>query len=113
MEMKVIKSNEGNVYEAANHFGCWGIRKFGTSDGAKNVNLSISEFLPNGGAEMTSSDKERCYYVLRGSITVKDEQGNNHILNEDDMIYIAPGEKRAISVNGTEAARILVIIVNV
>jgi quercetin dioxygenase-like cupin family protein len=55
---------------------------------------------------MCSSDKERCYVVLRGSITVQDEQGNNHVLDENDMIYIAPGENRAMSVNGTAAANV-------
>jgi quercetin dioxygenase-like cupin family protein len=108
--LKVVKSNEGNVYEAARHFNCWGIKKFTPSDVTKNLTVSISEFLPSGGAEMCSSDKERCYVVLRGSITVQDEQGNNHVLDENDMIYIAPGENRAMSVNGTAAARVLVII---
>jgi quercetin dioxygenase-like cupin family protein len=82
-------------------------------EGAKNINLSISEFLPNGGAHMTSSDKERIYYVLRGSITVGNEQGQENILGEGDMIYIPPGEKRNMAVNGLMAARVLVMVVNV
>ncbi len=110
--MEVIKANEGTVYEAPNHFNVWGIRKFGVSEGAKAVNVSISEFLPNGGASMSASDKERVYYVLRGSITVKSDQGNAYTLDENDMIHIAPGEKRDLVVNGTCAARILVVVVN-
>ncbi|MBP2636299.1 MAG: hypothetical protein H6Q72_2206 [Firmicutes bacterium] len=108
--MKVIKANEGNVYEAQNHFNMWGIRKFGPSDGSKSVNVSISEFLPNGGASMTASNKERIYCVLRGSITVHDENGQAHVLDAGDMIYIAPGEKRDMAVNGLVAARVLVIV---
>ena len=110
--MVVVKSNEGKVYEAAKHFDCWGMKKFTAEEGAKNVVVSISEFLPSGGAEMTSSDKERVYCVLRGSVSVMDADDNEYELNENDMIYIAPGEMRAIKVNGTVAARLLVIIVN-
>ncbi len=36
-----------------------------------------------------------------------------HAVGEDEMIYIAPGEKREIAVNGLVAARVLVIIGNV
>ncbi|MCR4443351.1 MAG: hypothetical protein QHH10_13795 [Peptococcaceae bacterium] len=109
--MILIKANEGTVYEAKNHFNMWGIRKFGPPEGAVNLNVSISEFLPDGGAAMTSSDKERIYCVLRGSITVKGEK-EEHVLQENDMVYIAPGEKRSISVNGPVAARVLVIVAN-
>lgn len=110
--MEVIKASDGTVYEAANHFNMWGIRKFGQLEGAKAVNISVSEFLPNGGALMTASDKERVYYVLRGSITVKNENGDVHMLDENDMIYIPAGEKRDMAVNGNCAARVLVIVVN-
>lgn len=110
--MILIRANEGNVYEAKNHFNMWGIRKFGPPDGAKSLNVSISEFLPDGGALLTASDKERVYYVLRGSITVKDANGAEYIMGQDDMIYIAPGELRDMAVNGTVAARVLVIIAN-
>jgi glyoxylate utilization-related uncharacterized protein len=109
--LKVVKSSEGSVYEAANHFGMWGIRKFGPPEGAKAVNVSISEFLPNGGAKLTASDKERIYYVIRGSITVTEEGGVEHRLDPDDLIYIPAGEKRSMSVNGNVAARVFVIVV--
>jgi len=108
--VKVIKSGEGEHYDAPNHFNMWGVRKIGAADGARALNMSISEFLPNGGASLSQSDKERVYYVLRGSITVSDESGQAYVVDENDMIYIAPGEKRAIAVNGLAAARLLVVI---
>lgn len=111
--MIVVRADEGNIYQAPNHSNMWGVRKFGPPDGAKNLNVSISEFLPDGGASLSSSDKERIYYVLRGSIEIGDEQNQTHVLNENDMIYIAPGEKRTMSVRGLVAARVLVMVVNV
>ncbi|GHU08198.1 hypothetical protein FACS1894158_17310 [Betaproteobacteria bacterium] len=110
--MKVIKASEGSIYEAANHFDMWGIRKFGPPEGAKAVNVSISEFLPSGGAKLSASDKERIYYVLRGSIIVSEENGTTHQVDSEDMIYIPAGEKRAMSLNGNVAARVLVIVAN-
>jgi quercetin dioxygenase-like cupin family protein len=108
--LKIIKAGDGTVYDAPNHFGMWGIRKFGPPEGARAINVSISEFLPSGGATMSASDKERLYVVLRGSITVKGGNADAHSVDEGDMIYIAPGEKREVVVNGTCAARVLVIV---
>lgn len=108
--MKVIKSGEGEHYDAPNHFNMWGVRKIGPSIGAKALNVSVSEFLPNGGATLSPSDKERVYCVLRGSITVSDENGQPYVVDENDMIYIAPGEKRSIAVNGLVAVRLLVMM---
>jgi quercetin dioxygenase-like cupin family protein len=108
--MKTIKAEEGTPYEAKKHFNIWGVRKIGVEEGTKRLNVSQSHFLPNGGAEMSSSDKERVYYVLSGSITVKGK-AETHVLEPGDMIYIAPGEEREIKVNGNECASTLVIIV--
>jgi quercetin dioxygenase-like cupin family protein len=108
--LKVVKANEGSVYEAANHFDMWGIRKFGPPEGARAVNVSISEFLPSGGAKLSASDKERIYYVIRGSIMVSEENGAAHQVDSGDLIYIPAGEKRSMSVNGNIAARVFVVV---
>ncbi|MDR3333096.1 MAG: cupin domain-containing protein [Synergistaceae bacterium] len=109
--MRLIKANEGTVYQAPNHFNFWGIRKFGPPEGSAGINISISEFLPDGGATMTASpDKERVYIVLRGTMTLKDEASNTYDLEEGDMIYIGPGEKRDITVTGKIACRTMVVM---
>jgi len=108
--MHLIKASEGTVYQAPNHFNFWGVRKFGPPDGSLGLNVSISEFLPDGGAAMSASDKERIYCVLRGTMTLKDEGGTAYNLEEGDMIYIAPGEKRDITVTGKVACRLLVVV---
>jgi quercetin dioxygenase-like cupin family protein len=90
----------------------WGIRKFGPPEGAKAVNVSISEFLPSGGAKLSASDKERIYYVMRGAVTVSEENGTVHELDAEDMIYIPAGEKRSMGIRGGISARVLVIVVS-
>ena len=110
--MFVVKANEGTEYQALNHFNMWGTRKIGAPEGAKNITVSISEFLPNGGATMSASEKERVYFCLRGEVSIGDEQGNHYLLKENDMIYIPPGEKRDMAVEGLVAARVLVMVIN-
>ena len=107
--MKTIKATEGTPYDAAKHFNVWGVKKI-TEEQTRRTTVSLSHFLPNGGAEMSSSDKERVYYVVSGSITVSGKN-EKHVLNSGDLIYIAPGEERDMAVNGSEPAAVLVIIV--
>ena len=109
--MRLIMRNEGTYYEAKNHFGIWGIKKLADGE-AKNLSISISEFLPNGGALMTASEKDRVYMVLRGTMDVNGEDGSFYPMERGDMIFIPAGEKREIKVIGGTACRILVIIVN-
>lgn len=104
-----LKDGEGIPYEAAKHFGVYSIKKI-TEEQSKRITVCYSYFQPNGGAEMSSSDKERVYYVVRGSITVNGK-GEEHVLNPGDVIYIAPGEQRDMVINGGKSAELLVIIV--
>ncbi len=108
--MRTIKASEGAPYDAPKHFNMTGVKKV-TPDFSKRTTVSHSTFQPNGGAEMASSQAERVYYVISGSITVKGP-AEEHVLAAGDMIYIAPGEQRAISVNGGKPAQTLVIVVN-
>ena len=110
--MKLIKKAEGQPYDAKAHFNVWSTNKLEAGKDSRNLSISLSHFLPHGGAEMTSSPKERAYYVISGSIMVKGK-GEKFVLEPGDTIYIAAGEEREVSVVGTEPATILVMIVNV
>ena len=104
-----VKDAEGTVYDAAKHSEVYGLQKI-TEAHSKRTTVCYSYFQPNGGAEMSSSPKERVYYVVKGSITVcgADEK---HVLNEGDCIYIAPGEERDMVINNGKPAEVLVTIV--
>jgi mannose-6-phosphate isomerase-like protein (cupin superfamily) len=60
---------------------------------------------------MSSSPKERAYFILSGSMLVKGKT-EEHRLSQGELIYIAPGEEREIQVIGTEPVTSLVIIVD-
>lgn len=105
-----VKDAQGRPYDAAKHFGVFGIQKI-TEEQSKRITVCYSYFQPNGGAEMSPSPKERIYYVVNGSITVNGKNGETHLLNAGDMIYIAPGEERDMVINGGKPAEVLVLIV--
>ena len=104
-----IKDAEGVPYDAAKHWGVYGLKKI-TEEQSKRTNVFYSYFQPNGGAEMSPSDKERVYYVVKGSITVKGKD-EEHVLNTGDVIYIAPGEDRDMVINDGRPGEVLVFIV--
>jgi glyoxylate utilization-related uncharacterized protein len=107
--MKTIKAADGASYDAAKHFNVTAVKKLEPSISLRTT-VAVATFQPNGGAEMSSSEAERVYYVIDGSITVKGNS-ESHTLSRGDLIYIAPGETREIAINGGKPATTLVIIV--
>ncbi len=109
--MKLIKRIEGEYYSAVDHFNMWGAMKVKEGESVRTA-VAWSHFLPDGGAKMKSSSRERLYYMISGSITVRGDN-EEHTLTPGDSLYIAPNENRDISVNNNEPATMLVIIVRV
>jgi quercetin dioxygenase-like cupin family protein len=105
-----VKDAKGTPYDAAKHFGVYGLKKI-TEEQSRRTTVCYSYFQPNGGAEMSASDKERVYYVVNGSITVNGKGEKRHVLNPGDLIYIAPGEERDMVINDGKPAEVLVFIV--
>ena len=104
-----VKDAKGTPYDAPKHSGVFGLKKF-VEGQTKRMSVMYSYFQPNGGAEMSASDKERVYYVVKGSITVNGK-GESHVLNAGDLIYIGPGEQRDMVINGGKPAEVLVFVV--
>lgn len=104
-----VKDAQGPTYEAAKHFGVYGLQKI-TEAQTKRTAVNYSYFQPDGGAEMSSSPKERVYFVVKGSITVSGPN-EEHVLNKGDLIYIAPGEERDMAINNGKPAEVLVFMI--
>ena len=109
--MKVVRKTEGEVYQAVDHFNMWGALKVKEGESIRTT-VSWSHFLPDGGAKMKPSSRERLYFMISGSITVKGKN-EEHVLYPGDAIYIAPNEERSISVNDNQPATMLVVVVRV
>jgi hypothetical protein len=50
-----IKDAKGTPYDAAKHFGVFGLKKLAEGQ-SKRISVNYSYFQPNGGAEMSASD---------------------------------------------------------
>ena len=109
--MKLIKRGEGKGEMAKRHFGQWGVRQISPEEGSQRLTVSLSHFLPGGGAEMYGSPTERVYYGISGSLKVRGKKGDEYIVGPGDVLYIPPHEERSIETVGTEPASMLVIIV--
>lgn len=105
-----VQDAKGTPYDAAKHFGVFGLKKILEGQHSKRITVCYSYFHPNGGAEMSASDKERVYYVVSGSVTVNGP-AEQHRLGPGDLIYIAPGEQRDMVINDGKPAEVLVLIV--
>jgi len=104
-----VKDAQGAPYDAAKHWQVYGLQKI-TEAQSQRTTVCYSYFQPNGGAEMSSSPKERVYYVVKGSITVSGPN-EKHVLDQGDLIYIAPGEERDMTINNGKPAEVLVFII--
>jgi mannose-6-phosphate isomerase-like protein (cupin superfamily) len=109
--MKVVRRTEGDYYGAVDHFNVWSAVKVKEGESVRTT-VAWSHFLPDGGAKMKPSARERLYYIISGSITVHGDDAE-YVLNPGDSIYIPPNENRSISVNNNEPATMLVVIVRV
>lgn len=107
--MRLVRADEGIVYDAPQHFGTWSQRKIGPEQGVSGLVISVSHFLPDGGASMSASKHERFYYVISGSLVVKGAR-EEYTLAQGDLLHIAPGEEREIRNTGYQPATILVVM---
>jgi len=111
--MKLIKKYAGRTSTAKRHFNQLGISKVSAEEGSQRLHVSVSHFLPQGGAEMYASATERAYFGISGLIRVGGKDGSEYLIEPGDILYIPPGEERSIEAVGIEPATMLVIIVKV
>ena len=108
--MRLIKENEGEHYEPAHHHDAYCVRKISKADGCGKLSVSVSEFLPGGGCDLTASDKDRSYYILQGTLEVYGEGTDPFIMEAGDMLFVPAGEKRGYKITGSERCRMIVMI---
>lgn len=107
--MKKISLNDVNAYDAPGHFSVSTMRLHGKDEtGGSKFWMGLSHFLPNGGADLGAPPGEKVYYVLEGEVTVTNKT-EEHVLRKNDLLYIEPGEERAIRNNTNLPASMLVV----
>ncbi len=64
--------------------------------GAKNLAVGIATYPPNYMGKIHEHRHEEAIFILKGKAILKEENGKEYLVNENSIIYIAPGEKHAL-----------------
>jgi quercetin dioxygenase-like cupin family protein len=108
--MDIVEFSKAPFYTAPGHDGVTSRRLQG--DDASTADfawVAHSEFPAGVIVPMSAGSFGKIYVVTQGSLTVEQEDGTRHRLNERDSIFIAAGEARAIINDSGRAAEIIVI----
>src|SRR6266705_3255318 len=108
--MQVTRFADARRYDAPKHFDMRSLRLQGfDASASKFAWIGISQFLPQGGAEMDSGQLEKIYVVLEGEVTVTLADGTSHVLAPLDSCHIPGGEARAVR-NDTNSVAIMLVV---
>lgn len=107
MIVSKLKDAQGRTPD--NHFGMRTFSLFDKEPGSdENLVMSLSNYLPDGGAEIGPQPIEIIYYVLDGEMTVVTEEGDI-TLSKGDAIHISKGERKGVKNKTKYPAAMLVI----
>jgi len=108
--MQVTRFVDAGRYDTKGHFEMAGLMlQGGQASRTSGVLVSLSYFLPGGGAHRSASATEKIYVVLEGTVTLITDEGEA-ALGAMDSCHLAPGEARAIENRGNTVARMLVVV---
>ena len=98
--MHVTRFDAAPSYEADNHFDMRCLRLQGKEAGpSSQLWMGMSQILPGGHTDLSSSPIEKLYLVLEGQLHVTcelDGVQTEQVLGPYDSCRIAPGEKRQL-----------------
>ena len=108
--MQVTRFADARRYETKGHFEMAGLMlQGGQASKTSGMLVSLSYFLPGGGADRSASATEKVYIVLEGSVTLITDEGET-ALGPMDSCHLAPGEARAIENRGNTVAHMMVVV---
>ena len=108
--MNITRLDDAKPYEPELHHKveCLRLQGLEVSD-IENYSVSLSYFLPGGGAEMSASPNEKVYVVLEGEITVRTEE-QEYQLGHMDSCAIGSNTPRAIENRSNQVVTMLVVV---
>lgn len=109
---KITKKDGYYVYTAPGHNECKCTRLHDPQDvdGGKVI-MGLTHFLPEGGGtEFGGGPVESIYYIKKGKMLFKGEDGVETVLEEGDSVHIAANSPKCVTNIGTETAEMLVVL---
>lgn len=108
--MQISRLVDAPQFQANNHWDMRSLRiqEGGSHSGPGNCNISLSYFLPGGGAGPDSSPTEKIYVVLDGQMSIQcgDFSGTMTVM---DSCVVPPNSERTFVNSGVTVARVLVV----
>lgn len=108
--MHIRRFSEAPQFQAPKHWDMRSLRlqHLGTPGGPEHFGVSLSYFLPGGGAGPDASPSEKSYVLLEGDLEIRagDETGR---LNRYDSCLVPAGQERYLVNPGPTVATVLVI----
>jgi len=109
---KITKKDGTYVYTAPGHNECKCTRLHDPQDvdNGRLIN-GITHFLPyGGGTDFAANPAESIYFILKGEMTFKGEDGVETVLTEGDSVHIAGGSPKCVTNTGCTVAEMHVIL---
>ena len=102
------------TYTAPGHNDCTPTRLFDPAGGPNGVDgtkmiMGITHFQPGGGCDYGANPLESIYYILKGEMTLKTEDGET-VLHAGDSFHCCGGCPKSVTNNGTTVTKMLVTL---
>lgn len=108
--MQITRFVDARRYDTKGHYEMAGLMlQGGQASRTSGMLVSLSYFLPGGGAQRSASATEKVYVVLDGTVTLITDDGEI-TLGAMDSCHLGPGEARAIENRGNTVARMMVVV---
>ena len=108
--MEVVRFAEAPFYTLPGHDEVIARRlQGGEASGAAFAMVGHSIFPPGSVVPMDAGPIGKIYFVTEGALIIEQNDGQRHVLEVSDSIYIAAGESRAVRNDSGRPAAMLVV----
>jgi len=108
--MEIVRFEDAPLYSAPNHDGITARRLQGGEASSVKFALVGHSIFPAGAiVPMEAAPIGKIYVVTEGTITIEQEDGTRHVLEQWDSLFVPPEEARAVVNDGGAPAAMIVI----
>jgi quercetin dioxygenase-like cupin family protein len=108
--MKLLTPTENPVVVLPLHEGATSQEVAGKLAGTKHCAVGLARIQPGGGSEIdVHPHSEQVFYVLQGTLSLRNREQGEIVARPGEAIYVAPGDPHAARNPGTEETLCVVV----
>jgi len=108
--MKLLKPAANPLVVLPLHEGATSQEVAGTLAGTRHCSVGLARIQPGGGSEIdVHPGAEQVFYVLQGTLSLRNRERETIIARAGEAIYVAPGDPHAAGNPGTEETLCVVV----